>query len=114
MKGYKEKGFAERLATAAKAKQNSLKKFGERPSADDPAQLEKQAARLASAEARKARVAQREEEKAAKKLQLEAEAAQRAAEKAEAANLAAEREAALEQERKAARDARYAARKARK
>lgn len=113
MKGFREKGFAERRETAAKAKQASLEKFAQRPSADDPAESERRAARLAVAEARKARAAKREEEKAAEKLRIAAEKAQRAAEKEREAASAAERAAALEMEKKVARDARYAARKAR-
>jgi hypothetical protein len=107
MKGFKEKGFAERRETAAKAKENTLKKFEQRPSADDPAERERRAARLATAEARKVRAAQRAEEKIAEKLRI-------AAELEREANAAREREAALEKEQKAARDARYAARKARR
>jgi hypothetical protein len=59
-KGFKETGFAERRDTAAKAKQESLKKFGQRPSADDPAEVERRAAKAATAEARKARAAKPE------------------------------------------------------
>lgn len=114
MKGFKEKGFAERRETAAKAKQDILKKFEERSSADDPALLERRAARIATAEARKVREAKREEEKAAQKLLLIAQEAEAAAEAEKAAVLKAEREVELEKEQKAIRDARYAARKARK
>jgi hypothetical protein len=78
-KGFKETGFAERRDTAAKAKQESLKKFGQRPSVDDPAEIEKRAARMATAEARKVRAAKHEEEKAAEKLRNAADKAQRAA-----------------------------------
>jgi hypothetical protein len=113
MKGFRENGFAERRDTAAKAKQTALAKFAQRPSADDPAERERRAARLAAAEVRKARAVKREEEKAAEKLHIAAEKARRAAEKEQEAALAAEREAALDKEQKAARDARYAARKAR-
>jgi hypothetical protein len=113
MKGYKEKGFADRLDTAAKAKQDLLKKFGQRSSADDPAQLEKRAARMETVKARAARAAKREEEKEAEKARMAAEEALRAAAKEHELQLAREREVVLEKERKAARDARYAARKAR-
>ena len=114
MKNFNSKGFADRLDAAAKAKQDNLKKFAQRPSPDDPAQIEKQAARQAAAELRKARAAKREEEKAAEKLRKAEEEAEHAAGKLREAALAAEREAALELERKAARDQRYAARKMRK
>jgi len=85
--------FNERMSTAAKARQALLEKFRARPKPDDPAVVERQAARLATRLARDARAAER---KAAREAEQAA------------------REAALEAERKAARDARYAARKARR
>jgi hypothetical protein len=99
--------FSERLSTAAKARQAILEKFRARPRADDPAVVERQAARLATSEAREARKAVR----LAETSRSEEEAIRRAAE--EVAEKAA-REVTLEAERKAARDARYAARKARR
>jgi hypothetical protein len=121
MSGLKDSDdFNERLSTAAKAKQATLEKFRARARADDPAVLERQAARLATSQARDARKAARvaeitrsEEEairhaaeEAARKASVEAEeAARKAAAEAE--------KAALEAERKTARDARYAARKSR-
>jgi Family of unknown function (DUF6481) len=98
--------FNERLSTAANARQAALEKFRARPRADDPAVVERRAARLATGQARDARKAAR----AAEAARFEEEAIRRAAE--EAAEKAA-REVTLEAERKAARDARYAARKAR-
>jgi hypothetical protein len=80
-KGFKEQGFAERRQTAAKAKEKSLKKFEQRPSADDPVEREKRAARMATAEARKARATKREEEKTAKKPDSAKEKGQHTAEK---------------------------------
>lgn len=114
MKGFKEKGFAERRDAAAQAKQAALKKFEQKASADDPAQIEKRAARLAVAEARKVRAAKREEEKEAEKQRAIAAEAEKLAEKQRQAIAAAEQKAALEAQQKADRDARYAARKARK
>jgi hypothetical protein len=117
--------FNERLSTGAKARQALLEKFRARPRADDPAVLERQAARLATSQARDARKAARvaeitrlEEEtirhaaeEAARKATVEAEeVARKAAVEAEKAA----QEVTLEGERKTARDARYAARKARK
>jgi hypothetical protein len=125
MSGFKDSDdFNERLSTAAKAKQATLEKFRARARADDPAVLERQAARLATSQARDARKAARvaeitrsEEEairhaaeEAARKATVAAEeAARKAAAEAEKAAL----EVTLEAERKTARDARYAARKAR-
>ena len=99
--------FNERLGTAAKARQALLEKFRARPKPDDPAAVERQAARLAVSHAREARKAERKAAREAEAARLQAETARQAAEEAA-------REAALEAERKAARDARYAARKARK
>jgi hypothetical protein len=107
---YKDKSFSERLSTAADAKRTALERFRAKPGPDDPAVAERRAARQAIAIAREARAAERREA-------LAAEAAAKAAREAETARLAAEqteRDAALEAERKAARDARYAARKARR
>jgi hypothetical protein len=125
MSGFKNSGdFNERLSTGAKARQALQEKFRARPRADDPAVLERQAARLATSQARDARKAARvaentrlEEEairhaaeEAARKAMVEGEeVARKAAVEAEKAAL----EVTLEAERKAARDARYAARKAR-
>lgn len=118
MRGVKEKGFGERLSTAADAKKAALDRFRTRPPADDPAVLERQASRQAVALAREARAAER----TAARLEKEARDAEekRAREAAEAEQRdreiteRIEREAALDLERKVARDARYAARKARK
>ena len=118
MAGFKEAGFNERMSAAAEAKKAMLEKFRAKPGADDPAFLEKQAARQAIREAREARAAERKAAKLA--AEAEAKAAREAAAKAEEERLAAEQaereaEAArLKAEQKAARDARYAARKARK
>jgi hypothetical protein len=112
---------ADRLGAAAAAKRAMLERFKARPAADDPAYIEQQAALKAIADAREARAAERRAERAA---EAEREAAAAAAKKAEQAAAEAERQRqireaafraeALEREKKAARDARYAARKARK
>lgn len=122
---FKEKGFAERRQSAVDAKKALLERAKAKlPSADDPAFQARQAERKAIADAR----AQREaEKKRLKQEQAEREARERAEREAaaEAAALAeAEAKAAAEKdlvsqlladeaERKAKRDARYAARKAR-
>jgi hypothetical protein len=112
---------ADRLTTAAKAKQAMLERFRARPGPDDPEVQAQQAARKAIAEARDARNAER-------RIAREAEAARVAAEKAaeaerrrlQAAADAAEAEAAAKRAaelpalQKAARDAKYAARQARR
>lgn len=106
---YKDPGFNDRLASAAKAKQAALDKLKARPPVDEEAIAARIAARAAkeaaAAEKRLAQIAARE---------------QAAAEKAEAKRLAAEAEAAkkkpalTDEEKKAIRDAKYAARKQRK
>ena len=123
--------FGERMSTAAAAKQALLEKWrANKVDVNDPAYLEQQAARQAAAAARAERDAQRKAEKDAAKAKALADqlAALEAAKvpcgpindfAEEEARIAAEAEAAaalvaMEEQRKAARDARYAARKARK
>jgi len=118
MKSFKAKTLTERLSDQATAKQALLRKMQARPGPDDPAVIARAAGRKAVADAR----AQRLAAKAAAAEQLKAEQIEReAAEKAErelAEQLEHEariaREAALEEEKKRARDERYAARKAAK
>jgi len=143
MKGFKDKSFSERLSTAAEAKQAKLKLLLNKPAADDPAVLRRNAERQAIAAAREIRAAERAAAKRAEQAREAAAAAelaarqQREAEEREAARRAeeareaaeqveraareqreaaekAEQAAALAAAQKAARDARYAARKARK
>jgi hypothetical protein len=117
LKNLKE--LAERRAAAAEAKKLLLKKFDSAPKPSDPEMLAKRAEREAIAAAREARRAEKErlaQEKLARK-QAEVEAlAQAALEQAEAAKVEANRHVARvvadEAERKAERDRRYAARKA--
>jgi len=120
----KEPGFAERLQTAAKAKQVQLEKIRAATLASDAQSTERQAARVETAEARRIRAA---ENKNANRVTAELRAAQRAAEKAKQAQAAAEEkarkdaeraaqaeaDAALKRDQTAARDSKYAARKAR-
>ena len=114
MRNFKEKGFGERREAAAKAKEAALQKFAERKAEDDPAAVARKAARLEAAKAREARAVERKAKEAEEKVQRAAEkAAKLAGNELEAAK-AAERQAALAIEQKAARDARYAARKAKK
>ena len=118
MSGLKDDRFDKRLNTARDAKRAMAAKFLRRPGADDPAFAERQAARAAVSAARSDREAKRAAEN--ERLAAEREAQERAAaaeQKVAAERAASEKaakDAALEVERKAARDARYAARKARK
>jgi hypothetical protein len=126
---YKPPKFHDRLAASAKAKEASVTKFKSVPDADGPAAQERQANRQAIIKAREARaearrVAQQVREKElADAAVLQAELAAKAEhenarigrEQAEAAKLLsekqAEEEAVVAATQKAARDARYAARK---
>jgi len=120
----KEPGFAERLQTAARAKQALFEKIRATALANNAQSVERQAARVETAEARKIRTA---EHRYANRVTAELRDTQRAADKArqahaiteEKARKDAERvaqveaDAALKKDQKAARDAKYAARKAR-
>ncbi len=106
--------FDDRLSAAAAAKQALLERFRARPGADDPAVIAQQANLKAIADARDARAAERRAAKEAEAARAAAEAAARRAQDQIAATEAKARAAAIEAERKAARDARYAARKARR
>lgn len=111
-------GFADRLKTAAEAKRALLAKFQPKPMVSDPDHVGREARRAAEliqvrADRALAREAAREAAAAAK------QAAEEAAAAAEAAVLDAQRGARKQRkqltkaEAKAARDAKYAARKAR-
>ena len=124
MATYKERNFADRRQTANEAKKALLDKFKARPAADDPAVLARAAERKAVADAREQREAERREQKRLKEETEARESAERAAAAEAAARAEAESKAqaehdavarllADEAERKAKRDARYAARKAR-
>jgi len=112
MAGYKSPDFNERTAAARDAKQKALDQLREKPAIDPAVLAERQAAReardAAAAERRAARQRAIEEAKAAKLAEK-----QRIADEKEAAE-AAKAPQRTEAELKAARDARYAARKARK
>ena len=131
MPPYKEQSAADRLAAAADAKKAMLERFRAKPGPDDPDFVARQAERKAVAEAREQRAAERKAAKDAEAARIAAEKAKLQAEKEhEAAELAAylarkaddaaaanaeakARALALAAEQKAARDARYARRKAR-
>ena len=100
--------FQDRVGQAAEAKRKALEKLKSRPPVD-PAVAE---ARAAAARQREAKA---EEKRAAKAEAARAAEEARAAEAAKAAEAAASAPKALtEAEKKAARDAKYAARKSRK
>jgi len=107
--------FANRIGNSSSAKQAMLEKFKKQPKADDPEVQKRMAEQLATARAREDRAAQRKAEKESARLAREAELKQQeeeriAAEK-EARRVEGEKALALLAEQKAARDARYAARK---
>ena len=120
----KEPGFVERLQTAAKAKKAQLEKIRALVPATAAQSTERNAAQVEAAAARKIRTAQRKD---ADRLGAEQREAQRAAENARQAlsvveerarkdaegRARAEADAALKKDQKTARDAKYAARKAR-
>jgi hypothetical protein len=132
MNTFNNSNFNDRKNAAASAKAALIEKLRSRPAPDDPVVLAKQAERKAIHEARQQRMAERE---ALRLEQEKREAEERAAQAAVVAAAAAERDRQLEAERaaaeearlqraakiiadeatrKAARDARYAARKARR
>jgi len=122
MRGFKEKGFNDKLAEQAKAKAALLERARAKAPQNDPEFAARQAERKRVAEEREAREAARTAQKA---QALRAEAERKAAEEAakiEEARLAAEdaekakraeadKLVQLLAEQKAARDARYQARK---
>ncbi|RVC18226.1 hypothetical protein EN879_30840, partial [Mesorhizobium sp. M7A.F.Ca.AU.002.02.1.1] len=126
---YREKDVFERRNAANEAKKALLERFKAKPAADDPAVLARQAERKAILAAREIREAEKARLKQEKLAREAVEKAEREA-AAEAARIAAEEAAqaeakireseeneriarllADEAERKAKRDARYAARK---
>jgi hypothetical protein len=114
MSGFKEPSFADRQKAAREARQNILNKFRSQPGFEDPAVKQRQAEREAQAAERAKTKLAREAAKAEQKRRQAEAAAQAAAQLAREKEEAAAKEVALEAERKAARDARYAARKKRK
>lgn len=121
---FKERNFSDRRQTANEAKKALLEKFKARPSDDDPEVQARRAERQAIAEAREKREAERREQRRLEaereeREKLERTAAAEAAAKAEAEERAKKEDdlvarlLADEADRKAKRDARYAARKAR-
>jgi hypothetical protein len=122
---FSESNFSERRKAAAGAKKAMVERFRAQPAASDPAVMERKAARVAASRERTARIASREvarraeTERQTSELKAREDAAARLALN-QAESLAAERRADAERavdhlaEQKAARDLRYAARKARR
>ncbi|WP_019904180.1 DUF6481 family protein [Methylobacterium sp. 77] len=120
MSAFDYRNFDDRRKNSASAKQMLLEKFKARPPADDPDMIAKAQARAEVARAREERTREREaariaaEKQAAaeKRAREEAELAAQIAREEEETRLAAERKTIDLAEKKAQRDARYAARKA--
>ena len=115
----------DRQSQVSEAKKALLEKFKKSLDPNDPAKVAKQQERAAISAARAQRAAQREKARIEHEKEMARQAAIRAAEEAEARRVAAEqaardaaeqaeRDVVLKAEQKAARDARYAARKAAK
>ncbi|MDX2288805.1 MAG: DUF6481 family protein [Hyphomicrobiaceae bacterium] len=117
MRSY-TKSLTERRSDAAAAKQAMLRKAQSAPGPDDPAVMARRAERKAIAEAREARIAAKAAAAEQARIEAIARAEAEAAERKLAEELAEleriEQEAALEEQKKRARDERYAARKAAK
>jgi hypothetical protein len=107
MAAPKHMDFNERRKAAATAKQALLERFRAAPGPDDPSVAQRTAERRAAKEAEARRLAAEEAARIAEQKARDAEAAALLAKKAA-------EERALEVQRKAARDQRYAARKARR
>jgi Family of unknown function (DUF6481) len=121
MMNYKAPTFQERIALAAEARQKALDKLRAKPPVDEAVLAERRAAKAAkeaaAIAAREAKRAEAERIKAEKQAAIEAAEAAAAAEAAEKAAAEAAAAAALimsDEEKKAIRDAKYAARKQRK
>ncbi|WP_379921774.1 DUF6481 family protein [Erythrobacter sp. R86502] len=114
MKGFKEPSFQDRAAASSKAKDKALAKLKAvpQPDAEQLAQMaQRRAEREAQAEAKAAKARQAREEKQRLAEEKKAEAKREEAARAEALAPPPKK---TEAELKAARDARYAARKSRK
>jgi hypothetical protein len=112
--GFREPGFSDRQKAAQDARKNLLNKFKSQPGPDDPAVVAKRAEREALAVKRAEAKALREAEKAEQKRRDEEAVAQEAARIAREAEEAVSKAAEAEADQKAKRDARYAARKAKR
>ena len=113
MSRFRDDNFSERRITADKAKKAMLERFRARPSEDDPAAIERKAARQAVSKARESRLKVREEVAKERDEEMVRQSRDRAEREAAESRAEADRNVNLLATQKAARDARYAARKAR-
>lgn len=113
MSGFNQT-FDDRRKRAAEAKKALLDRFSARPDPNDPAVQARAAERAAAQAERDARAAERAKAREAQKLAAAEKAIADAAAREADAAAAVENEAARLLEQKAQRDARYAARKAKK
>jgi hypothetical protein len=107
---YKEPSFKDRASLSADAKQRALEKLKAKP----PLDPEVVAQRLAAREAKEAAEAQKRADKKAAIEQAKLDKIAKAEEAKRAAEEAAQKAQMTDAEKKALRDAKYAARKARK
>ena len=115
MASFKDPSFQDRMAAAGKAKQKALDKLKAKPPADEGLMAERrQAWQVREQTLADERTAKAEANAAAKAEQADSKAAELAEAEAAAALKAARLKPASAADMKAARDARYAARKARK
>ena len=117
MKGFKPQNFSDRLSASNSARQAAVEKLKAKLDPNRPEAVEKRAERLALAQAREARNAEREAQRLAEiKRQEDERVARETAEKAEQEEKKRRETEKLQDllaAQKAARDARYAARKSR-
>jgi hypothetical protein len=110
--------FSDRIGNSNAAKRAMLEKFRAKPKVDDPTVQARIAEQVALAKARDQRLADKKAQKEAERIARAAEAKrmeeERIAAEKEARRAEGEQALALLAEQKAARDARYAARKAKK
>ena len=115
MRDFKDKSLTNRLQNSRLARQALIQKMREAPKPDDPEVMTRRAAKSALMAANRAKRERRHAEKdTAARLEIEREAAAEADKLAEAERQKreeAEKIVVLLAEQKAARDARYAARK---
>lgn len=115
MASFKDPSFQDRVASAGKAKQKALDQLKAKPPVDEALMAKRREEReIREQGLAEERTARREATAAAKAEKASIDAAEAAAAEAAAALKAARLKPASPEEMKAARDARYAARKARK
>jgi hypothetical protein len=116
MPAFKD-NFSDRQQNAAAARRAMVEKYKSMPKADDPEVQARLAQQVEIAKQREERIAAKKAQKEAERLAHEAELKrleeERIAAEKEARRIEGEKALALLAEQKAARDARYAARKAR-